>query len=511
MKSRTLLRTAAVVAGAALVVIGWWGLTAPSRDFEIVGTATETGVPVTIVAPRFAASDGTVRAPGVVIAHGFGSTRRIMMGYAHAFADAGLVTASLDLRGHGSNPLPLDPGGDGLPRDVESARALLTNRPDVDPERIAVLGHSMGSGAAMRSGIEYADRIAAVIAVSPTDAIVTPELPANLLLQAGEWEPGFVANARELLAAAGGARTGQDAFVQGIARDLVVIPRREHITIVFSERSRETAVAWLSAALADASVGDVQTAARPYPDRRSLFFLVQLAGWVLVCVALRPALRRLVPGDAARGARGLPALRGRTWAVLMIAAAPIAAAAVWGLTFVTDVAGAGGMLVAGAVVMVLALYGLIWLPAGVRPARPRARSLALGVGLFALLWLAIGLPSQWVALQWVLIPSRLARWPLAALALLPASLAIGYVEAGTGPVVRMAIFVSRTISIVAVLFGLGLLEPSLFVLALFAPAVPLLFGAQSAGGALFDDPWATAVGSALFIGWAIVATFPLAA
>jgi len=43
----------------------------------------------------------------------------------------------------------------------------------------------------MSTGIRNPDRFAATVAVSPTGAAVTPQVPRNLQLQAGSWEAGF--------------------------------------------------------------------------------------------------------------------------------------------------------------------------------------------------------------------------------------------------------------------------------------------------------------------------------
>jgi hypothetical protein len=59
---------------------------------------------------------------------------------------------------------------------------------------------------------------------------------------------------------------------------------------------------------------------------------------------------------------------------------------------------------------------------------PARRELLGGLLIFAGLWLGVGLLGDMVWLPWLLIPERLALWPLAILALLPWSLLIG--EAG---------------------------------------------------------------------------------
>ena len=51
--------------------------------------------------------------------------------------------------------------------------------------------------------------------------------------------------------------------------------------------------------------------------------------------------------------------------------------------------------------------------------------------------------------------------------------------------------------------------PGLFVLILIAPVLPLVLAIKSITGAVFDDPWAYGLGSALFFGWLMASLFPL--
>ena len=74
----------------------------------------------------------------------------------------------------------------------------------------------------------------------------------------------------------------------------------------------------------------------------------------------------------------------------------------------------------------LLLMGAIWMAMAVRPRVPRWQNLLWGGLLFALIWIALGLISQYTWFQWYLIPSRLWRWPIFALACLPWKLALGH-------------------------------------------------------------------------------------
>ena len=75
-----------------------------------------------------------------------------------------------------------------------------------------------------------------------------------------------------LLAQAGGP---DGDFASGLARDFVLVPNVEHITILFSDTSHRAALQWLNEAL-----GWSGTTA--YRDRRMIWYLVQLVGALLL-------------------------------------------------------------------------------------------------------------------------------------------------------------------------------------------------------------------------------------
>lgn len=103
----------------------------------------------------------------VVLLHGAGSTRSNVLRHAAVLADHGFGVLLLDARGHGeSEGRAMDFGwwGDA---DVAAAVDLLAAREDVDPDRIGVVGLSMGGEEAI--GASAADaRIRAVVAEGAT-------------------------------------------------------------------------------------------------------------------------------------------------------------------------------------------------------------------------------------------------------------------------------------------------------------------------------------------------------
>jgi len=95
--------------------------------------------------------EGTSPFPGAVLCHGLGTDHRSMRPSALSLARHGIATLSFDFRGHGKS--------DGLvngneAEDVIAALGRLLHHPKIDPQRIALVGHSMGAIAAIRAAAE---------------------------------------------------------------------------------------------------------------------------------------------------------------------------------------------------------------------------------------------------------------------------------------------------------------------------------------------------------------------
>jgi pimeloyl-ACP methyl ester carboxylesterase len=183
-----------------------------------------------------------------------------MRGFALTLAHAGYTTVTWDFQGHGANPNPLisSSRSNELLQDAESALNAAQTTGLIDIQRLAILGHSMGSGVALSYGTAHSDT-AATIAISPVKQTVTPDLPHNLLLMAGSLEPQF--------------------FNTGTARKLVIIPNVEHISILFSPQAHFIARSWL-----DGTFGS-QSDASNYTDRRILWFGLGILGFIMLANA----------------------------------------------------------------------------------------------------------------------------------------------------------------------------------------------------------------------------------
>lgn len=112
--------------------------------------------------------------PCVVMAHGFGGTRDTgLLGYAEAFAQAGIDAFVFDYRGFGDSQ--------GAPRqdvsfrrqrqDYHAAIAAARRLPGVDPDRIALWGTSYSGGHVIAVAAQDG-RVAAVVSLTPaTDGL----------------------------------------------------------------------------------------------------------------------------------------------------------------------------------------------------------------------------------------------------------------------------------------------------------------------------------------------------
>ena len=121
------------------------------------------GIPL---AGTFYTKDGVSgRIPGVVLAHGFAGARYPKMA-AH-FAGLGCGVLSLDFRGYGES------GGERgrvipseLVSDVSGSLSWLAEQPQIDPERLGVVGSSLGGSIAIMIAAED-DRIKVCVAGCP--------------------------------------------------------------------------------------------------------------------------------------------------------------------------------------------------------------------------------------------------------------------------------------------------------------------------------------------------------
>lgn len=105
-----------------------------------------------------------------VIIHGYGGCKEEQLGLAWRIAEEGLVTCTIDLRGHGQNILPLD---EKILSDVGAAIKYCRHF-----GKVVTIGHSLGGRLSLVSDADYA------IGISPALGLVfgnqTREILKNL-------------------------------------------------------------------------------------------------------------------------------------------------------------------------------------------------------------------------------------------------------------------------------------------------------------------------------------------
>ncbi|MBF9134038.1 alpha/beta fold hydrolase, partial [Plantactinospora sp. S1510] len=162
VRTRAVLWRSGLSLGVLLLVAGVLGVGYAGRDLRSASVHV-ADVPVEVVRPV----GGGVGRPAVVVAHGYAGSGRLMRPFADTLARRGYVVALPDLAGHAANVRP-PTGPDEIDRELAAVVRYVRNLPEVDPARVALLGHSMGAGAVVRVGA--ADPlIAATVAISLGD------------------------------------------------------------------------------------------------------------------------------------------------------------------------------------------------------------------------------------------------------------------------------------------------------------------------------------------------------
>jgi fermentation-respiration switch protein FrsA (DUF1100 family) len=129
----------------------------PSESGRLDGIAWCLWLPDEVLRPQ-----DSEPVPAVMILHGAGSRKENHADFARAARAYGLAALTFDNRGHGETDGDL---GDSAAGDLRRLAEMLAEREDVDAERIAARGSSMGGLLAIHAGAEA--EVNAVIAICP--------------------------------------------------------------------------------------------------------------------------------------------------------------------------------------------------------------------------------------------------------------------------------------------------------------------------------------------------------
>lgn len=183
-----IVRSITIVALSATVVLAYLyvtqrsliyfpGSTSPSEEIlppesQVVELHTADGLRLTgwflpASGQPSAPGDEPIPGPAVLIFNGNAGDRSHRLPLAEALTERGYAVLLFDYRGYAGNPG--DPSEDGLRADARAAVEALAARPDVDPERIAYFGESLG--AAVAGGLATERPPAALVLRSPPPSL----------------------------------------------------------------------------------------------------------------------------------------------------------------------------------------------------------------------------------------------------------------------------------------------------------------------------------------------------
>jgi len=515
---RAVALVGALVGALLCAGIGILGLVGADDGLRRVATVADE-VPLEAVT----AARAVERGPGVVVVHGFAGSTPLMRGFADTLARSGYTVVLLDAAGHGRNRVPF--GSAPLTDDLATALRHLRGLPTVDPTRVGLLGHSMGAGAVLAEATRDPG-VVATVAISAGSASDVGPGARNVLVLAGGLEfAGIRAEgarvARAVHPDAEPDRTYGDPDT-GTARRYAEIPGVEHVSVLFSAATHRAALDWFDAALRPArtTAPVVDPLGRAGPAL--LLHLAAVLGFgPLAALVL---VRRAAPVEADAGpGEAVPPRRGATAGGrprVLVAVAPIAAAA--GATLVMRAVPAGWLpvRVADYAMGWLAVFGLVLLALGRLGPAHRGPAPVRVVGATAVLATAVlaaftvvgfAVPAQ-LGWAWA-TPAGTRLWLLlpafAATALLVAGL-----EAVTG---RHPVLGHAWAGLVVVLGLTGAVlvggAPS-FVL-FVVPLLAVLLVWQGATAAVLRSrampAWSIAAVGGALLAWPLALTFPITA
>ncbi|MCX6551810.1 MAG: alpha/beta fold hydrolase [Acidobacteria bacterium] len=503
---------ATAIVAAILMTAGVAGVASTREGIESDVTIVD-GTPIELIRPAWAITP----VPGVVVVHGFSGSRQVMYGIGQTLARNGFAAALIDLPGHGANPSRMGrtsgPGrAAGFDAAVASAIRWLRTQPGVAADRIALVGHSMGAAIVVRYATLHPD-VVATVAISGVGGRpeAWPDRPRNLLTLAGGWEFGAIRRnaVAAVRASHPNAEPGQTVgdVLRGTARRVVIVPRVEHIGIIFSRQALDELVTWIRA-----STG-MSGETPPTPAVAMPWVLLIYAG---VALGFIPLAWLAFAWNAEPRAPAPPAEPRPAWRRPILLAASVGAAALvapvppagW-LPLMTADYLVGFFLTAG-----LALLAATALQYGRFAVGSLTPGLAWRTALLALYALiGFGVTAQFTWLDFQLVGDRqwlvLLLFPVWVVYFLGDELWHGELTGQR----RLWAYLGAKLLTVGVLLGSAFVGGAPFFLLLLAPALVPLFLLHAFYSYWLNrfsgSPLPAAIINAMVFAWAMAAVFPL--
>ncbi|WP_420644065.1 alpha/beta hydrolase [Candidatus Leptofilum sp.] len=168
----------------------------------------------------------------IIFVHGLGSNRGALLNQAAMLAEKGYGALLFDLRAHGRSEGHKSSWGLDEVEDVKAALSFLQSKPEVDPGKIGLAGHSMGGAIAIRAAAQLPE-IRLVVAESVytnftdnqhrlTVAFARlPEWTAPVIMRWAEWIAGVDSSQLAPLTEVASLSPRPILFIQG-GRDKIV-------------------------------------------------------------------------------------------------------------------------------------------------------------------------------------------------------------------------------------------------------------------------------------------------
>jgi len=226
--------------------------------------------------------------PAVIIGHGVIVNKDFLKGYAIELAAAGYVAVPFDFRGHGMSTGLLEI--DKLTNDISAIKSYLRNRGDIDMNKLAYIGYSMGGfpfNEIMKNDTEFKAFVGIGTGLTTTEENVVyanSSRHLNILMILAQYDEAFQLS--ELKAGVGKRlnMTPDDVVVNrlygefddGNATKIFFDDNSDHLTTAWDQDFIREAREWITNTFPDVTPVDEHF----YVNLRALIFLMQIIGGI---------------------------------------------------------------------------------------------------------------------------------------------------------------------------------------------------------------------------------------
>ncbi|MEB3291867.1 MAG: alpha/beta fold hydrolase [Synechococcales bacterium] len=252
---RHLFRVHRSAIAIGLLLFSWlWGLALWLLPLSPPITTTSIALPLsaqqTLIGKALFPTHGTAPFPAILLCHGVNSSKNTLTPLAQELARRGIASVVFDFGGYGQSYSRPSSQAANL-RDVQIVLHWMRHHPQIDRDRLGILGHSMGGTTALETAIANPDLKTTILLSIGGNA--TPQKPANLLVASGIYEElNPVGEMQELFAPAVDRPADRSVipgeifgnFSKGTARQLFFSSTADHAIAPFDPQIHQAVLAW---------------------------------------------------------------------------------------------------------------------------------------------------------------------------------------------------------------------------------------------------------------------------